>query len=426
MARFTTSFPTHGKLTTVPLAVAYVAVPLVLLWINLTEESRVAFSVIMPWMILAFLGLLCAVFQPKPDALWWEKAPAKGLAISLFVLALFSYAPRVPMRFALFIPYIMELTPLVFLLFSLLWAKTCGLPDRADFQRFGAILGMLCLMDCVMELILYGAIPTVRWIGNADILAGLLLVSLCAGLKPGQNEGGFVEPDQGRHWWRVIVMLGLLSCFSRTGLFAAGWVILCFGRGRLLFRILFTILCLFLICATFLFPTTASDAIRYADYWLWMEALRMLSIDPSLLLTGFAIPSALPVQVPMSMDSIWEAATGHSASAGIFLHQIPSFWLRITTAWGIFPPLALLACIFFGLLRRLNRMGAGLTAALFAQGMTTPLLYDPAMGISIGLGLILAQTGPSLPGTLTETQDGTTIPTAADTDSATEWDVRPL
>ena len=65
-------------------------------------------------------------------------------------------------------------------------------------------------------------------------------------------------------------------------------------------------------------------------------------------------------------------------------------------------------------------MGAGLAAALFAQGMSTPLFHDPSLGAIFGLAFILALSKPApLPVAKTDT------PTP-EPDQAGELDMHPL
>lgn len=411
----------RGRLTALPLAVAYGAVPLGSAAARFSGDAA-AVTIMAPWLLLALLGTLTAMYRPSPGSTGSiGKLVFRGILFGLLLFGLFTYLPDVFTVLAPFIPYIREISPFVFLLLCGLWVVTFGMPDRRDFQRFGALLGALCIIDAAAELYFYQALPAARWLGNADMLAGLLLVALCASLKPGPNDGGGLEPDQGVPYWRAFIMAGLLACMSRTGLFAAAWVVLCFGRGRWPFRLGYTVACAVCMVLTFLLPVTASDSARYADYWLWVEALRLYDDSISTLFTGFPIDSSLPIRFPAGISLIWETATGSPSDMGALLPQIPSFWLRSTLAWGLGVPLLLMTTIFTLLFMRLTRMGAGLVAALFAQGMTTPLLYDPTMAVTIGLGFILALSAPPV-------RPNTRVAESAapeTDDPVREWNLRP-
>jgi hypothetical protein len=415
-----------SKLAATPLAVAYVAVPLLVVLVNFTNPSPEA-SPILPWLILAGLGVIGAILHPTQGKTFGKLLLYRVALSLLLIMTLVLYGPGIARTIEPGLPYLMESTPLILLLFCGLWIGTFGMPDRADFQKYGALLGALCAIDLVAEAVVYQAVPTIRWIGNADILAGLLLVSLCASLKPGANDGGVHEPDQGRPLWRLLIMIGILACLSRTGLFAAAWVFGCFGRGRKRVRLAYSMLCLGLIAFTFFLPTTASDSIRYIDYWLWLESARLFAENPMLLFSGFPVPIALPVAFPVGMSPIWEAATGTPTMMGAYLPQIPSFWLRLVLAWGISAPLAFMITLFILLFRHLTRMGAGLVAALFALGMNTPLLFDPSMAVILGLGFVLALSEPPRkPNIKIQSPNAKedAIPPAPD--PVEEWDLRPL
>jgi len=413
----------------IPLAVAYIAVPLGTAITRYMGGAEV--SAMGPWLLLAAIGTLLALYRPTPGAKRTSGFVVKAITFLLLVTGFVFYASDILASLITAIPYLYEATPLIFLLFAALWCLTCGMPDRADFQRYGAVLGLVCIIDTLAEAALYHAVPSIRWFGNADILAGLLLISLCAGLRPGENQGGVDEPDQGHRAWRALVMLGLLTCLSRTALFAAAWVVLCFGRGRISRRVLYSLACVAALTLSLFLPTTPSDATRYTDYWLWVEAIRLFTATPSLLLTGFPVNAPLPLDFPIGMSAIWEAATGMPSTAGAFLSQVPSFWLRLILAWGISAPIALLSVLFVLLVRRLTRLGAGLTAALFAQGMTTPLLYDPAFGAMIGLAFVLALSAPKRKANIKHAPPPEAAPNTetneANAESATEeWNLRPL
>lgn len=414
---------TKGRLSAVPLGVAYVAIPVGTAMIRLLDGHGV-FIENLPWLLLAALGILVTLYRPFPGAVRRTGFTSKALLFLTLVAALVLYTADIQGALEGVYPYLKEFAPVCYVLFALLWAATCGPVDRYDFQRFGALLSVICIVDFGIETVLYGTIPTVRWIGNADILAGLLLLSLCAGLKPGLNEGGRVEPDQGNKWWRMLVMIGLLTCFSRTGYFAGAWVVLCFGRGSLWMRGLYALACAFLLVVTFLLPPTASDSIRYIDYWLWVEALRLFAETPSLLWTGYPLDTPLPVIFPPGMTSIWEAATGLPTVLGASLPQVPSFWLRLLYGWGVTVPAVVLVFVFTLLFKNLTRMGAGLTAALFAQGMTTPLLFDPAMAVPIVMGYLVALLPSARP--LNAKVDEPTASSVKPLDCAVEWNMRPL
>lgn len=411
-----------SRLAAVPLAVACAAVPLGSLLARFAGPGPEV-SAFLPWLLLAALGTVRAIlFRRSGERL----RPRFFLELAMFAALAWLMATRhreILFQLSRLADLAPELAPAIMLGFCWLWSITYGLPDRADFQRYGAILGALCLADLAVEGFIYRAAPPVRWIGDADLLAGLLLVCLCAGLKPGLPEGGRYEPDQGRAVYRALILAGIMATLSRTGLFGAGWIYLCFGRGRRPLRAAVALACFLLLGSTFLLPPTPGDLARYVDYWLWAKSLSLFAADPLVLLTGLPASAPLPFTFPPEMVPVWERVTGAPALFGAYLAQIPSFWLRGVLAWGAIPPGAFLAGLFVLIFRRLTRMGAGLVASLFVQGVSTPLLYDPSTGAVAGLALLLALSAP---------QSGPEpVPVAAPqpqpaADPAREWDMRPL
>ena len=424
--------PTASRLAVIPLAVAYLVVPLGAALTRLLGPTPEA-SPFLPWLVLAALGTIHAILFRRSGARL-KKQFFFELTMFLFLIGVvFLRREDILLQMGRLTLMAPELTPLIMLWFCGLWAITFGLPDRTAFQRYGAALGALCVLDLGLEGVVYQAVPALRWIGNSNVLAGLLLASLCAGLRPGRIEGGLFEPDQGASSWRILILAGLLATLSRTGLFAAGWIYLFFGRGSRLVRVSVSLACFLLLGITFLLPTAPTDLARYVDYWLWAKSVNLFMQDPGVLLFGLPLSHALPISFPPEMARLWEAVTGAPVEIGIYLQQVTSFWLRFILGWGLIVPLFSLVGLFLLLFRRMTRMGAGLTAAIFAQGMSTPLLYDPTLATVTGLALFLALAKPTpLPETnvrdsVAPKPDPDPKPAPKpDMDPAVEWDLRPL
>lgn len=383
----------RSTLTAAALAVAYAAIPLGTALVRLLGEG-IPSSPFLPWAALAAFGTAYAMLFRR------SKVPVKKRFIfevclfAFLISVLILYRGGILRKTAVYLPYVAESLPLIIPAFCAMWVWTFGLPDRGDFQRYGGLLGLVCVVDLGLEAWVYHAIPSYRWIGDSDILAAMLLVALSAGLKPGGNRGGLYEPDQGNAVWRFLILLGIASCLSPSGLFAGAWVYLCFGRGSAWRRSLIAV-CFFLLIGVVVFlPVAASNADRYLNYWLWAKSLTLFIKEPSLLLTGLPLNQALPIEIPLDIAHIWQAVTDRLAILGIYLTDIPSFWLRMTLGWGcIIPTLATIVLLSL-VLARISRMGAGLFAVLFAQGMATPLLYDPTLGVTFCLGFALALSQP--------------------------------
>ncbi len=419
---------TPSRLAALPLAVACAAVPLGAL-LSRFAGSGPESSPFLPWAVLAALGTVRAILfrrsgQRLRPRFFAELCMFAGLS-ALVIL----YQRDILQQLRGFTPFVSELVPVIMLGFCGLWVMTFGRPDRAAFQRWGAVLGLLCVLDLAVEGFIYRAAPSMRWIGETDLLAGLLLICLCASLRPGLADDGLYEPDQGAPVFRALILAGLLATLSRTGLFAAAWIYLCFGRGGWKLRTAVFLAFFTGLAATFQLPFTPSDLARYVDYWLWAKSLALFSREPALLIAGLPLDHALPFTFPPEMAPIWERVTDSPTLFGAHLPQVPSFWLRFILGWGGILPTACLTGLFVLVSRRLTRMGAGLAAVLFVQGMSTPLLYDPSTGAMAGLALLLAlsacRTVPS-PGRNGEPDAGLHSAPQTEDDPVREWDLRPL
>lgn len=421
---------TWSRLAAVPLAVACAAVPLGTLLSQFAGPGPES-SPFMPWVALAALGTVHAILfrrsgQRLRTRFFLELAMFAGLSAIVIL-----HHEDIFFQLERFTPYLPELAPVIMLCFCWLWVITFGMPDRAAFQRWGAVLGLLCVLDLAVEAFIYRAAPPLRWIGQADLLAGLLLVCLCASLKPGPLDNGLHEPDQGAPLYRALILAGLLATLSRTGLFAAAWIYLCFGRGGRILRTSVFLACFAALALTFRLPLTPSDLARYVDYWLWAKSMNLFAQAPSTLIAGLPLDRALPFAFPPEMVPIWERVTNSPALFGAHLNQVPSFWLRFTLGWGAILPAACLTGMFVLVFRRLTRMGAGLAAALFVQGMSTPLFYEPSTGAVAWLALFLALSArrTRLPGPADSDGGRDPEPDAGSQpqdDPAREWDMRPL
>ncbi|BDQ34051.1 hypothetical protein [Pseudodesulfovibrio portus] len=409
----------------IPLVVAYLALPLTNALTQRMGPGPEA-SPYLPWLILAGLGSFWAMLfrrsgVPVKKRFFFEALAFLGVAVLLFLRQ-----DAFLQQMELALPYAWELAPAGILGFSLMWSMTFGVPDRDAFQGYGAALAVLCVMDLATGVFTHHALPVQRLLGDADMLAGLLLVSLCAGLRPGRDDHGVSEPDQGHRIWRVLILLGLAACLSRTGLFGAGWIFLFFGRGSRLRRILVALILFLLLGLTFVLPYARVDGARYIDYWFWAQSVALYLREPGLLLTGLPLDQALPFAVPPELTTVWERVTATPALFGAHLFQVKSFWLRVLLGWGALIPLGGLTALFFLLFRRMTHMGAGLAAALFAQGMSTPLFHDPALGAPFGLALILALSKSApLPGDTTA-PDAPEPEPGTESDPARQWDMGPL
>lgn len=385
-----------SSLTIAPLPMAFLLSPIAVLlakamgFVSSAENMRV-FDLTL-WLILCGLAPTLSFFKKnrkksKPFRRSDLRTPFLMTVIfAVVVLALFRYLPSLLENHASFVPFLHEAKPVIFLMFAAAWAWTFGLPDRGTIQRSAACLGVLVVCDTLWSMLTHSPPLLV----GRDILATLLLAGLCASLKPGRSDGGEEEPDQGKPLWRFWIMLGLVATFSRTGLFTAAWIYAFFGRGSTWKRFPYVMLCVLALAAAMMSDIVPGNgSSRFMEYWVWLECVEKL-VNSGRVLTGFPLEIPLDIVPPLDLVSLWRGLFATPPFDGLYIHQIDSFWVRTVMAWGILPPLMLLAILFGLLMRTVTRLGAGLVAVCLAQGIGTELFHSPGPAIVLFLALMLA------------------------------------
>ncbi len=363
----------------VPLAFSAVRISTVPVSAHLTDTAETAL-----WLVLCGLGAVASMFlsaQARPRRSIGLPLAGTGAFLAAAVLLFLFAAPLLRATAGLY-PYLYEAKPLIFFMFACAWAATFGLPDRATIQRVAAWLGGLAVCDAAQAL--FRQSPE-RFLGNTDVLATLLLVGLCAGLRSREADDEEQHPAL-RPW----IMLGLLATLSRTGLFTAAWIYAFFGPGSTWKRLPYVTLCAVAVAGSLLLEAHwGLGGVRFMEYWVWLECFQQLA-EPGKLLTGFALHAPVPIVPPLDIMSLWQVLFPTSPLDGLYVQQIPAFWIRSIMAWGLVPAMTFLALLFSLLMKRPTRFGAGLTAVCISQGISTTLFYSPGPAITLFLALMLA------------------------------------
>lgn len=285
-----------------------------------------------------------------------------------------------------------ELAPVAYVCFALAWAASCGPPQRTAFVVLGSLLGCASAICGLAALVfapnapLFQSISFTDLLGGSEYVATLLLVSLCASLRPGTER----EPVGGMlAQWAIIA--GLAATLSRSGLFTAFWVMLCFGPRPFRRRLLHCLALLGALAGTLLHPMPAAlELEQLTVFWMWFSGIQAFQIVPDAILSGFGPATMLPIDVPPQI-----LATIAPGEGGISAHLFTPFWLRTAVGFGILVPLGAICAFMVLLVRRPTRFGSGLVAALLAQGMTFPLLHDPLAAVPLGLAMAAAFIQPT-------------------------------
>lgn len=280
-----------------------------------------------------------------------------------------------------------ELAPVAYLCFALAWAASCGPPGRRAFVIQGALLGSVSAICGLAALVfapqapLFQSVAFTDLTGGSEYVATLLLVALCASLRPGSER----EPVGGMlaQW---AILLGLAATLSRSGIFTAFWILVCFGPRPFVRRLPH---CMFMAAALggtmYMSIPAALELEQLTMFWMWFSGIQAFQMSPQALWTGFGPATLLPIDVPPQILAAVAPGEG-----GISAHLLIPFWLRTAIAFGVLVPLGAV-CTFMALLvRRPTRFGSGLVATLLAQGMVFPLLQDPVAAVPLGLAMALA------------------------------------
>ena len=239
----------------------------------------------LPWLILAGIG---SVLEPCFSAVPASRSKSGFVFEALAFLALAAHAvsptgrlpPTDGARPAL---CLWSLAPAGILGFSLMWTMTFGAAGP------GSLSGLRCrpgrtLRDgpgsggCIHAPRPAGS-PSAGW-AMADMLAGLLLVSLCAGPASRQHRRtGFPSRTRAHRLWRVAdpARSGRLPVAHRT-LRSGLDISLLRTRLQTATGILVALILFLLLGLTFVLPLWPRwTATRYIDYWFWAQSVALLS-----------------------------------------------------------------------------------------------------------------------------------------------------
>ncbi len=383
----------------IPLVAAYLFVPLVRSGVKLVAidpgsplaETFSALSSLVMWEALAGFSLLWLVWKAvRPSRKFAAMKPLEAffalVTACLFLAAVHSWAaPRAAMLDSA-LSWLIECTPLVYLLFAALWWATFGLPSRRALQICGAGLGALVLADAVSSAIFYGfrfPLGGLLLPMNREVLACLLGVALFAGIQEQRGKG---KAHASLEVLDVLLILALATTFSRTALFAAACAWLFLGNGSRLVRGAVTVIFLgsvFLSLLRFTPPT--ADVISLQGHLLWMAGMEHFFTHPETLLQAGNLgpfPLALPQPVAQALGIV---AKTQFLDPG----QIGSMWLRLTLVWGGFGVGAMLLGLFIPAVLRPSRFSASVIALILAQGTIFSLFFHPVAGVILWLALAM-------------------------------------
>lgn len=358
-----------------------------------------------PWLALAGLALVVClardVFsrtrQSRPAWPGLLLAAALGTAIlaasRLFGPALAQAATLAPLLDEMRLPALA--------LFAGAWTWTFGAPPRAALARLGGGLGALALLDFLLtaimarQVVLGGGLLLGGGAASADSLALLLCIALAATLDPSARDDSHGQPGGEapgpRHAGlaRWLILAGLFASFSRSGLAAAGVMLLLVERGPLQQRLGLALACALGIWMSLALPLArplgGGEDLGLA--WHLTATLEALAQNPRAWALGLPLAEPVALAMPDMGGLEWDP---DSAGLAVSVFEIPSSWLRLLAAWGAGGPLLVLGGALACALRGRGRFGLGLVAALLVSAALTPALYTPATAAALALACALA------------------------------------
>lgn len=357
------------------------------------------------WLALAGVALLASLvrgaLQRRAEARTAWPGLALGLALGLLLFALWRWLAA---QFAL--PDMSALAPLLdelrlpaLALFAAAWTWSFGAPSRTGLARLGAGLGGLALLDFLLtaimarQVVLGGGLLLGLGPAMSDILGLLLCIALAATLDPPAGKDGGGEAPARPRLARWLILAGLFATFSRPGLAAAAAMLLLLDRGPLGERLGLALGCALGVWMSLTLPLAGGAAHDEGLGLAWhlQATLDALGQRPHGWLTGLPLNEPVALAMP---DLFQGNMTGEewveAEGLPVAIFEVPSSWLRLAAAWGLWGPLAVLAAALACALRRRRRFGFGLLAALLVSAALTPSLHTPATASALALAFALA------------------------------------
>ncbi|WP_320007038.1 hypothetical protein [Maridesulfovibrio sp.] len=331
--------------------------------------------------VLAVLGLLLDMLRSGQRSEWplWLTAGIPALFIGW--LSFNSLEPLVrPLQ--AYIPLLMEVRPLIFLLVSILWITIFPLPTPEQISFWSGWLSLFICIEftCRFFVIHQPALPNL--LGTQGITGPILLAGFCATLHNSEE-----------HWMtRMVILAGIFCSLGRDAIFGTVLILILFGPKGGLKKVLLTIcVLLFTYLSLQVQDMTFINRQDLPAYWLWFTLLDLLSNNADFALyTGLHLFNPLPLNVPPSLWTIWHGQEQIWTGSEIYLFHIQPFWLHILAAWGLCG-LSLFAAVFTYLYKRYpSAMMGGLITAVSICGFFSPLFFSPATALVLFPAFIAA------------------------------------
>jgi len=364
-----------------PLLLAYILYPTIMMFSRVFELSLARIWIDVVWVLLGIFVIFFAIARlsiSESRRVAWYVVP---FFIIIVILAVLKWGGGWYFSDIELIPYFMELKPVVYLLFAWAWVQVFGRLWQNYFVVFGAILGIIIIVDFFVESILAGSISRPYGSGEINYDACLLLISLIMSL---------VGKCQVRRVWTWLVVIGLFLTFSRTALAAAIVIIFLYSSVKFKTKLTISSLAFLFAIGSFVLRDLPLDTLSSMDrYWMWVSGIGLFIESPGQLVFGFPVGVALPANTPMAMEWLWESQSAGWGLSGVYPYNFHAFWLRLTITWGILAIGFLLMIVVLMLSRRREKLKKALYMLVLIEGVTMGLFYLSNVGVPLFLALLV-------------------------------------
>lgn len=350
----------------IPLLLVYILYPIVNISCRLTNIQLFNNWIDVIWAMLLSISILNILLRPR--------FTINRLVIVLIMLVIIFIYLHISLNLVFnqieAIPLFMELKPFFYILFGWIWIKAWGIPDEKKFIIWGAWLGLILIVDLIVESSINHRIVKIMGSGEINYDACLLVISSCFFIanKSLASKKNFVKIG--------LIFLGLLASLSRTGLIIEVLIFIIFWQSSLVIKLIPSATAMAAVVVSFLVRNLPLSLLSGDRYWMWRTATILFLNHPIQFLLGFGVQT-LPVIIPPQLSYLWVELqqTGWGLS-GIYAYNFHSFWLRFISSWGLLATLPLILLLgYFLVSRNCPRLLRLLSLVFIMEGVTMGVIY---------------------------------------------------
>jgi len=367
------------RMRTIPLMLVYFVYPAVMIVVRLFGFSIPRSWIDIVWIFMgclaSFVVLMCALLRRKC-----------GFTLNLLlVFSILWVFVGIKWGAGLFlddnvgIPSLMGLKPFVYLWVAWSWQRAFGRLEDVDFAYYGLILGLIIIVDFVVESVILGSIARPHGSGEINYDACLLLISLIMTI---------VARNRSKPVLVLVIVIALMVTFSRTALAAAVVIMFAFSTIPFRMKLIGVAFAIGFIIGSFLLRDLPVGDITSMDrYWMWVAAIQMFIDAPIGVVFGFPVGLSLPVVVPDNLWALWASQSEGWGVEGIYPYNFHAMWLRLSITWG-WVVVGVLIIMSLWMYPSLSDVTKALCVLVLLEGFTMGLVYLSNIGVPLFLAFM--------------------------------------